>query len=42
MLVYAGDALPIGSIPLGTPEPATFVLVGLGMLGVGFLRARKS
>ena len=41
MLVYAGDQLPIGTIPIGIPEPATFALVGLGMLGVGFVRIRR-
>jgi hypothetical protein len=42
MLVYATDTLPVGTIPVGTPEPATFALVGLGMLGVGIVRARRS
>jgi fibronectin-binding autotransporter adhesin len=42
MLVYAGDTLPVGSIPIGSaPEPATFALVGLGMVGVGVIRARR-
>jgi hypothetical protein len=43
MLVYAGDQLPVGSIPIGTaPEPATFALVGLGLVGAGVARARNN
>jgi hypothetical protein len=41
MLVYAGDALPIGTIPLNTPEPATFALIGAGLAGVAFVRRRR-
>jgi prepilin-type processing-associated H-X9-DG protein len=47
MLVYAGTALPVGSIPIGnppgtTPEPTTYALVGLGLVAMGAIRARKS
>jgi hypothetical protein len=38
MLVYATDGLPTGTIPLGTPEPASFLLMGLGIIGVAVLR----
>jgi hypothetical protein len=50
MLVYAGDQLPVGSIPIGNspapagtvPEPTTYALVGLGLMAMGAIRARKS
>jgi hypothetical protein len=51
MLVYAGDALPVGSETIGTtppsvgstPEPSTFMLLGTGMLGiVRAVRSRRS
>lgn len=43
MLVYAGDSLPVGSIPLGTPEPGTLSLIGAGILAIGVaLRKRRT
>ncbi len=43
MLVYATDALPVGTIPLGTPEPASLALMGVGLGIVGFaLRRRRT
>jgi hypothetical protein len=52
MLVYAGTQLPVGSIPIGNPpvppnagtvpEPTTYALVGLGLVAMGTIRARKS
>ena len=44
MLVYAGDALPNGSVPIGvTPEPSTFALLGTGLLSAaGVVRRRLS
>jgi len=49
-LVYAGTALPVGSVPIGNPptppgtvpEPTTTALVGLGLVVIGAVRARKS
>jgi PEP-CTERM motif len=42
MWTYAGDALPLGSIVLGgAPEPSTLALLGLGMMGVAFMRTRR-
>jgi hypothetical protein len=42
MLVYAGDTIPGGTLPLGTPEPLTFALTGLGLAVLGFRRRRAS
>jgi len=43
MLVYAGDSLPVGTIPLGTPEPGTLSLIGAGILAIGVaLRRRRT
>lgn len=41
VLVYAGDTLPVGSIPIGVPEPATWALFGLGALAALFMRRRR-
>jgi hypothetical protein len=41
MLVYAGDNLPTGTIPLGTPEPGTLSLIGAGVLAIGLIRCRR-
>jgi hypothetical protein len=49
-LVYAGTALPVGSVPIGppppppgtVPEPTTYALVGIGLVAMGAIRARKS
>lgn len=32
-LVYAGTSLPVGTIPLSTPEPSTLALVAVGLAG---------
>lgn len=40
MLVYAGTSLPVGTIPIGTPEPASIALVGIG-IGLAGLALRK-
>jgi PEP-CTERM motif len=40
-LVYAGTSLPVGAIPLNTPEPFTFGLAGLGLAGVAMVRIRQ-
>jgi len=43
MLVYAGDSLPIGTIPIGTPEPGTLSLIGGGILAIGVaIRKRRT
>jgi hypothetical protein len=47
MLAYAGDALPVGSQPIGppsaTPEPSSFAMLGTGVLGlVELVRRRRS
>jgi hypothetical protein len=42
MLVYASDSLPVGSIPIGTPEPGTLSLIGAGVLVIGLLRRRRT
>lgn len=42
MLVYAGDTLPVGSIPIGTvPEPASLVLTGAGLIFAAALVRRR-
>lgn len=41
MLVYAGDQLPTGTIPIGTPEPASFALLGIGIGLAGLVMRRK-
>jgi len=42
-LVYAGTAIPVGTIPIGTaPEPTTYALVGIGLVAMGAIRARRS
>jgi len=41
MLVYAGDNLPIGTVSLATPEPATFALFGFGVLGLAAASRRN-
>jgi hypothetical protein len=41
MVVYAGTSLPVGSIPIGTPEPATFALVGSLLAGIGVVGIRR-
>jgi hypothetical protein len=40
MLVYAGTSLPVGTIPIGTPEPSMLALVGLGLAGI-IIRSRR-
>jgi PEP-CTERM motif len=47
MLVYAGDAIPVGTAPIGptpgVPEPSTFVMLGTGITGlITAIRARRS
>jgi len=42
MLVYAGDNIPVGTQNIGTPEPLTFALAGLGLVVLGFRRRRAS
>src|SRR5205823_13232888 len=41
MLVYATNGLPTGTQPVGVPEPATFLLMGFGMIGVALVRRRR-
>lgn len=42
MLVYAGDQIPVGTQQIGTPEPATFGLMGFALVGVGIMRTRRN
>ena len=37
MLVYAGDSIPVGTIPVGTPEPGPLGLLAVGLGTVVFL-----
>jgi hypothetical protein len=42
MLVYAGDNIPVGTVPLGgVPEPETFALTGAGLVAIGITFARR-
>jgi hypothetical protein len=40
-VVYAGTSLPVGTIPLNTPEPGTVGLVVLGLTGITVVRTRQ-
>jgi hypothetical protein len=41
MFVYAGDHIPVGTVNIGTPEPATLTLIGGGLLALGLISRRR-